>query len=133
MNDNLFKVKCDNNSMELFVKPGTTLLEIIDMLNLSGPYPFIAAYVNNVVKDLNYNIYENKNVKFIDILHFEGVRVYERTLYFMLYKAVRDLYPDCELNILQSVSRGSYFEISGVENSDKVATDLKNRLAQISK
>lgn len=133
MKDKLFKVKCDNNSEEFYVKPGTTLLEILDTIDLKGKYPFIAAYVNNVVKDLNYAVYENKSVEFIDVFHFEGARIYERTLYFMLYKAVCDLYPNSELTIRHSVSRGSYFEISGVDNGKDTASAIKERLAQISK
>lgn len=133
MNNKLFKVKCENNSVELKVKPGTTLLEILDTLNLKNSYPYVAAYVNNVVKDLNYCVYENKSIKFIDVHHFEGTRVYERTLYFMLYKAVYDLYPGETLTIRHSISRGSYFEVSDIQNSEEEALAIKDRLEQLCK
>ena len=73
------KIICENNGSELSVNMGTSLREVIDMLALNSPQPFLAAYVNNRIKELNYKIYKPISVRFIDITHFEGTRVYHRT------------------------------------------------------
>lgn len=78
------------------------------------PHPFLAAYVNNRIKELNYRIYKPVTVRFIDITSFEGIRVYQRTISFILQKAVRELFPDRTLYIRHSLgASGFYCEISG--------------------
>ena len=95
-------------------RDGTTLLEVERQLRLDGPHPFLAAYVNNRIKELNYRIYKPVTVRFIDITSFEGIRVYQRTISFILQKAVRELFPDRTLYIRHSLgASGFYCEISG--------------------
>lgn len=113
MSDTL-PVICENAGRTIEVAMGTTLLEVERQLRLDGPYPFLAAYVNNRIKELNYRIYKPVTVRFIDITSFEGIRVYQRTISFILQKAVRELFPDRTLYIRHSLgASGFYCEISG--------------------
>ena len=113
MSDTL-PVICENAGRMIEVAMGTTLLEVERQLRLDGPHPFLAAYVNNRIKELNYRIYKPVTVRFIDITSFEGIRVYQRTISFILQKAVRELFPDRTLYIRHSLgASGFYCEISG--------------------
>ena len=113
MSDTL-PVICENAGRTIEVAMGTTLLEVERQLRLDGPHPFLAAYVNNRIKELNYRIYKPVTVQFIDITSFEGIRVYQRTISFILQKAVRELFPDRTLYIRHSLgASGFYCEISG--------------------
>ena len=113
MSDTL-PVICENAGRTIEVAMGTTLLEVERQLRLDGPHPFLAAYVNNRSKELNYRIYKPVTVRFIDITSFEGIRVYQRTISFILQKAVRELFPDRTLYIRHSLgASGFYCEISG--------------------
>lgn len=113
MSDTL-PVICENAGRTIEVALGTTLLEVERQLRLDGPHPFLAAYVNNRIKELNYRIYKPVTVRFIDITSFEGIRVYQRTISFILQKAVRELFPDRTLYIRHSLgASGFYCEISG--------------------
>ena len=113
MSDTL-PVFCDNAGRTIEVAMVTTLLEVERQLRLDGPHPFLAAYVNNRIKELNYRIYKPVTVRFIDITSFEGIRVYQRTISFILQKAVRELFPDRTLYIRHSLgASGFYCEISG--------------------
>ena len=113
MSDTL-PVICENAGRTIEVAMGTTLLEVERQLRLDGPHPFLAAYVNNPIKELNYRIYKPVTVRFIDITSFEGIRVYQRTISFILQKAVRELFPDRTLYIRHSLgASGFYCEISG--------------------
>lgn len=129
---NIIKVICENDQSSLFVEGGTTLGEIIDMLALKNPYPFLACYVNNRIKELSYRVYDPVSIRFVDITHFEGCRVYQRTLFFTLHKAVMDLYPQNRLHIKHSVSRGFYCEIEGIEDLSQTVIDgIKERMQTI--
>ena len=113
MSDTL-PVICENAGRTIEVAMGTTLLEVERQLRLDGPHPFLAAYVNNRIKELNYRIYKPVTVRFIDITSFEGIRVYQRTISFILQKAGRELFPDRTLYIRHSLgASGFYCEISG--------------------
>ena len=113
MSDTL-PVICENAGRTIEVAMGTTLLAVERQLRLDGPHPFLAAYVNNRIKELNYRIYKPVTVRFIDITSFEGIRVYQRTISFILQKAVRELFPDRTLYIRHSLgASGFYCEISG--------------------
>lgn len=132
--ERLISVRCENNNKIIKLKPGTSLLELLDMLHLKAPYKFIAAYVNNKSKDLNYVLYENKTVKFIDVTHYEGSRVYHRTMFFILYKTIKDLYPDRELKIEHSIARGFYFTIEGIcssGNDTNMCVEMKKRMSEL--
>ena len=90
------RIICETPGGELEVPMGTTLPQIAGQIT-PGPRPFLAALVNNRLKELNYKIYTPVTIRFVDITSFEGIRVYQRTSWFLLQKAVRDLYPGRKL------------------------------------
>ena len=126
------KVICENLGNELNIPMGTSLLEISRRLT-SGPHPFLAAFVNNRVKELNYKIYTPVTIRFIDITSFAGIRVYQRTSWFILQKAVRDLYPGQTLHIRHSMGQsGFYCEIEGIDPlTREAAAALEERMRAI--
>ena len=111
---------------------GTPLLDLIEMFGIKNELPFLAAYVNNRLKELNYQIFKPMTVRFIDITHFEGYRVYQRTISFILQKAVRDIYSDRKLYIRHSLGRGLYYEFAdGEQLTDAGLVALRERMQSI--
>ena len=126
------KVICENTSSHLEIEMGTTLLELIEMFGIKSEVPLLAAYVNNRLKELNYQIFKPMTVRFIDITHFEGYRVYQRTISFILQKAVRDIYNDRKLHIRHSLGRGLYYEFAdGEQLTDAGLEALRERVQSI--
>ena len=104
------RIVCENNGQTIEIKADTSLFELQQQLGIQTEYPILAAYVNNVIKDLNYRIYKPVNIRFIDIKHFEGYRVYQRTISFILQKAVADLFGQRTFYIRHTVGCGFYCE-----------------------
>ncbi len=131
--ENRIDVVCENNGRRLEATMGTTLLELLRESGAEGARPFLAAYVNHRVKELNYRIYTPVTVRFIDITSFEGIRVYQRTASFILQKAVCDLYPGRQLYIRHSMGHnGFYCEIEGMDEFSQDETQaLKRRMEEI--
>ncbi len=123
MNGNLVKIVCENSGGSITVEWGTMLSEVVDMLP-EPPRPYLAAYVNNSIAELDYRISEPVTVRFIDMTHYEGIRVYHRTLFFLLQKAVHDLFPGRRFRIPHSVSKGFYCEIEGIDAVSQNDIDL---------
>ncbi len=135
MPDTVVKVICENNGTQLFVNMGVSLSDVAGMLSLPGEYPFLAAFVNNSLKELGYKIYDPVSVRFIDVTDPEGMRVYQRTLFFTMNKAVHDIFPANRFRIKHSVSKGFYCEIDGMEDIpqsdvDRIAARMHELVGQ---
>ena len=109
---------------------GTTLDYIAEDLNIQLPYPILAAKVNNEVKSLQYEIYKSKIITFFDLSHISGYAVYERSMYFLLYKAIKDTYPEQDIIIKYSIVGGKYceFENPDFEVNDEVVNNILQRM-----
>ena len=105
-------VYCKNNQQKKSYSPGTSLLDVANDQQVTLKSQVVAAYVNNELKGLSYEIYTPITVDFIDISNPDGMRIYQRTLTFLLQKAVKDILPDHNLLVEHSVSKGLYFEVT---------------------
>ena len=113
--DNRIRVYCENTASYIDVAMGTSLLGILAELEIENSEKYLAAYVNNRLKELNYRVYTPISIRFIDITHFEGHRVYQRTVTFILQAAMAQLYPDNQFHIRHSLGSGVYCEAAGKE------------------
>ena len=111
---------------------GTSLLELARKVT-PGDHPFLAAYVNNRIRELNYRIFSPVSLRFVDITSFAGLRVYQRTSWFLLQLAAGELFPGKRLHIRHSMGQsGFYCEIEGIERfSPDAAARLKERMRQL--
>jgi len=124
----MIEIHCENIGEKKQWELGTSLSEIAEQLNIQTRYPILGAMINNELKEMDYNIFKPKRVRFIDITHPDGMRMVVRSLCFVLHKAVRDLFPNAFLTIEHSVSRGFYCEIDGL--SGKLSRDTISRLRE---
>ncbi len=85
---------CLNNGTELEVPIGMTLEEAFPLTGLKMKYGPFSARVNNKVEGMHYRIYRPKQVEFLDISSPSGNRAYTRTLFFILCKALHELYDE---------------------------------------
>ncbi len=126
------QIVCDNLGGRVEAAAGTSLSELALRI---GPrtLPFLAAEVDNRIKELSYRIYAPATVRFVDLSSFAGIRVYQRTAWFILQKAVQDLYPAQKLHIRHSLGRsGFYCEIEGIDEFTAAEADaLRERMQQI--
>ncbi len=102
------QIRCRNNGQQLIVPLGSTLSEVYRLLDLQMDHGPICAKVNNRVQGLHYRLYHNKDIEYMDITTGSGSRSYSRALFFVLCKAVQDLYPGTHVTIDIPVSRGYY-------------------------
>ena len=110
---NTIRVYCENTASYIDVEMGTSLLSLLNNLDITNPYPMLAAYINNCLKELQYRIYTPVSIRFIDISHFEGHRVYQRTVTFLLQRAMKELYSEQPFHVRHSLGSGIYCEAEG--------------------
>ena len=75
------KIRCRNTQSVISVPNGTTLRELYDPCNIGMQYGPMCARVNNKVQGMNYRFYNSKDVEFMDITTFSGMRTYTRSLF----------------------------------------------------
>jgi uridine kinase len=107
----MIKVFVENLGQSVECKPGTTLTELLSSVGLKLKWPVLAALVDNQLKELRFEIYIPHNIKFIDYSHPDGYRTYTRSLYFVLQKAMYDLYPQYSLILDYTMQNGMYGEL----------------------
>lgn len=128
----VLQICCKNNKKTQDVAIGSTLSDVFKQFNLKMPYGPICARVNNKVVGMNYQLYHNKDVEFLDMHDASASRNYTRTLFFILCKAVHDLYPGSRVVIDIPVSNGYYINLHiGREVTDEDATRIRERMQQI--
>lgn len=104
-------IRCKNNGRSIKIAVGETLFDIYKRLGLDMKHGPICAKVNNKVEGMHYRVYNNKDVEFLDMTSGSGSRNYTRSLFFVLCKAVHDLYAGAELSIDIPVSNGYYVNL----------------------
>lgn len=126
------QIRCKNNKKVLNSAIGSTLSEIYDASGLDMKYGPVSAKVNNKVEGLNFRVYHNKDVEYLDLTSPSGQRTYTRTLFMVLCKAVHDLYPKGNVWIDIPVSNGYYCDlIIGEEVTEQVAARIRQRMQEI--
>jgi len=132
MQNKMIQIICENCGTKKDFQRGTTLKEISEELNVNLKYPILGAFVNNKLKELSYNIYKPKTVEFIDITHPDGMRMYIRSLMFVLQKAVNNIIPGKQLKIEHAISKGLYCEIERNGTLDiETVFAIGNRMREI--
>jgi len=129
----MVEIICTNNKMVKEFPVGIKLIEIAETLGIKNKYPIIAGMVNNKLKEMNFQVFKPKTVQFIDITHHIGLRVYLRSLAFILFKAVKELYPNAALSIEHSVSKGWYCELENFHNeiSEEIVENIRRRMKEL--
>ena len=106
----MLQVRCKNINLTKSFPEGCSLVDVYKGFadDLKMPYPVVSAKVNNASQGLKYRLFHNRDVEFIDARDGSGQRVYVRSLCFVLYKAVSDIFSGSKLFIEHPLSRGYY-------------------------
>lgn len=128
----VLQIRCKNNKKELNISPGSTLSQLFFASGLKMDCGPVCAKVNNKVEGMHFRLYHNKDVEFLDMTSGSGSRNYTRTLFFILCKAVHDLYPGSLVVIDIPVSNGYYVNLTiGHPVTLEDVAKIKQRMQEI--
>lgn len=80
-----------------------TLLDLIKEKDPERQY--VAAKVNNRVRELTYEVYYDADVEFLTVKNSEAVKIYEATLRYVVAMAFARCYPNLKIRFAYNVSR----------------------------
>ena len=132
----MIDIFCVNTNVTKQYQEGTTLEQIIEDQNITLNKPILGAFVNNKVRELDYTVFKPKVVEFFDLESIEGQKMYQRSLCFLLTKALFDVDKNLKITIDHSISKGFYCELSTLDNKDfkpneELVNKIKTRMTQL--
>jgi uridine kinase len=128
----MIQIRCKNNKKTQKVEIGSTLFDVFSAFDLKMTHGPVSARVNNKVEGMHYRVYNSKDVEFLDMASASGSRAYTRTLFFVLCKAVQDIYPNTDVVIDIPVSNGFYVDIRlGRSVVEEDVNILRRRMQEI--
>ena len=129
----VIQIRCKNNKKTQKVAIGSTLFDSFSEIGLEMSHGPISCKVNNKVEGMHYRVYNSKDLEFLDMTSSSGSRAYTRTLFFVLCKAVKDIFPTSPDVIIDiPVSNGFYVDVRlGKELTEEEVGKLRNRMQEI--
>ena len=124
----MINIYIQNNSSHCVYPFGTSLEEIVKKEKIVLDYPVIGALVNNKVREMSYQLHKPVQINFFDITSAYGIEMYNRSAYFILFKAICEILPGVNLKILHSISGGKYCELEN--NSHLINQELVEKIEQ---
>ncbi|WAM31263.1 nucleoside kinase [Caldicellulosiruptor naganoensis] len=109
---------------------GTMLINLVPKFQRLFKSPIVAAKVDNEIKELKYVISKDCKIRFIDMTQEDGIRIYRRSLIFVLIVATRTLFKEA-VNVQHSLSKGLYCEVENRKLSDEDVLLIKQKMQEI--
>ncbi len=130
----MVQVYCKNTKETKRFPEGTSLVQVLNEFEFEHPYPIVSAKVNNVSQGLKFKVYQNKDIEFIDVREASGMRVYYRSLCFLLFKAASDVFPGSKLYMEHPISNGYFCHLRKADGSELTEADvalLKEKMQEL--
>jgi len=121
----MLHIFCRNTGTSKEFKEGSTLEEVLADFDFPQPYRIVSAKVNNVSQGLRFRIYNNRDVEFFDLRDPNGMRVYCRSLCFLLYKASIEVFPGSKIHMEHPISNGFFCVLEKADGSSTTPADVK--------
>ena len=125
-------IRCKNSEKTFRIEAGSSLKDVFGRAGISVPYGPVNARVNNVAEGLHYRVYHSKDVEFLGLPEPTAMRAYTRTLFFVLCKAVDEVFPGAGVVIDIPISNGYYCELKiGRPATPEDAARIRERMDAI--
>ena len=125
------KIQYKDKVME-FDKP-MTINELLKEEIENSEYTVVAAVFNNEYKNLESIIAEDGKIELIDISSKEGMKVYRRTLVYIVGKAFENLCPDKKMEVNYQLSNSMFCDLIDEEVTDEFLEELAQEVRRIVK
>lgn len=125
------KIKYQDKILE--INKNETIKEAFKEEIEKSRYQIMLAVYNNRYVSLDKKIDVDGEIKLIDMTTKEGIRVYKRTLIFMLAKVLREMYPDNETAVNYQLTNAIYCDLGKIRVTDELVKKINNKMKDLIK
>ncbi len=97
----------------------------------NSKYNIMGCLVNNEYQTLTFELKEDSKVEFIDMSNKEGMKIYRRTLIYILGKAFGEVYPEALLSVDYQLAHSMFCEVDNMEVTDEMIEKVSNKIKEI--
>lgn len=135
MSDNLINKKMKirfEDGKEISVRYKTKLEDILKtVLTKEELNKILGVKFNNELKTFEYAVVNSGNVRLVSYDDHDGKRIYQRTVKFILFMALKRVYPNISIDFLNNIDNNSYFICENESFDDLMAVNILKEMRQI--
>ena len=94
-------------------------------------FPIIGAKVNNEYQRLDYELNEDSEVQLVNIATEGGMKVYRRTLIYIMAKAFDKTYKEAKIRVNYQLSNSMFCSIDNMEVTDEILENVEKEMRNI--
>lgn len=94
-------------------------------------HPVVGAKFNNEYQNLDYEIETDGKIELIDISQKNGMKIYRRTLVYIMGKAFEELYPNWKIKVNYQLDNAMYCTVDNEEITDEFIIKMKAKMEEI--
>ena len=110
---------------------GTKIKEVLKEEIETSKYNIMGALVNNEYQNIEYELKEDAHIKLLDMSDKEGMKIYVRTIVYIMGKAFENLYNREKIMVEYQLGNAMYCKCDNIQITDEFITKLKNEMQKI--
>ena len=113
------------------IEKGLTVKEALKKEINENKYEVIGCLYNNDYRNLETEVEEGARIELIDISSKEGMKIYVRTIVYIMGKAFENLYNREKIMVEYQLGNAMYCKCNNIQITDEFITKLKNKMQKI--
>ncbi len=113
------------------IEKGLTVKEALKKEINENKYEVIGCLYNNDYSNLETEVEEGARIELIDISSKEGMKIYVRTIVYIMGKAFENLYNREKIMVEYQLGNAMYCKCDNIQITDEFITKLKNEMQKI--
>ena len=97
----------------------------------NNEFPVVAAIFDNEFVNLDFKLRKDGEVKLVDILSKQGMRIYRRTLIYLFVMVSRKLYPESNATVNYYLSNATYCDLGNMEVTEEMVEELEKEMRNV--
>ena len=119
------------NSKEREIQEKITVCEAFKEEIEKSEIPIIGARVNNEYQRLDYELKQDGEVQLVNIATEGGMKVYRRTLIYIMAKAFDKIYKEAKIRVNYQLSNSMFCSIDNMEVTDEILENVEKEMRNI--
>lgn len=124
-------MKITYKEKELEVQPNETIKEALKEEISKSQGQIIGAKFNNTYQRLDYKLQEPGKLELVEVASKGGMKIYRRTLIFIMAKAFNKIYPAAKIRINYQLTNSMYCTIDNMEVTEEILSNVADEMKRI--